>query len=77
MFWVVDNFLMRKHRKMTAPQSEEALPVLYVNSKKRGERSDEDEATIRLMDEESRESLIDDPSGSDYDSLHRRINSDG
>ena len=72
---------MRKHRKTLVPQSEESLPVLYANNKKRNEHgaSDDscDEATIRLIDEESRESLIDDPNGSDYDTLHRRVNSDG
>jgi len=80
MFWVVDNFLMRKHRKLLVPSSQESLPVLYAKkqNKHRGsaDTSDTDDATVRLIDQESRESLIEDPASSDYESLHRRVNSD-
>merc|ERR1712168_830022 len=72
MFWVVDNFLMRKHRKLLVPSNTSADPVLYVNGKKRCDNSD-DEARLHLMGNESRESLIDDSNGSDYESVHRRV----
>jgi len=72
MFWVVDNFLMRKHRKLLVPSNNTIDPVLYVNGKKRCENSD-DEARLHLMGNESKESLIDDSNGSDYESLNRRI----
>lgn len=72
MFWVVDNFLMRKHRKFPAPPNDTVPPVLYVNGKKRLDNS-EDEATLHLMGDESRDSLIDDSVSSDYESLHRRV----
>ena len=74
MFWVVDNFLMRKHRKLLVPSNNFIDPVLYINGKRRCENAD-DEATLHLMGNESRESLIDDSNGSDYESVHRRIDS--
>lgn len=74
MFWVVDNFLMRKHRKLLVPSNNTVDPVLYVNGKKRVDTSD-DEARLHLMGNESRESLIDDSNGSDYESLNRRVGS--
>jgi len=72
MFWVVDNFLMQKHRRLLTDPTDNAAPVLYVNGKKQKDNSD-DEAALCLIGNESRESLNEDSLSSDYENLHRRI----
>ena len=72
MFWVVDNFLMRKHRKLITASTEQYDPVHYVN-KKQYLGGSEDESALHLIDTEARDTLIDDQRPNDF--LHRRAES--
>lgn len=72
MFWVVDNFLMRKHRKLITATTQQYDPVHYVN-KKQYFGGSEDESNLHLIDNEARDTLIDDQRPHDY--LHRRAES--
>ena len=71
MFWVVDNFLMRKHRKLITSNAEQYNPAVhYVNKKQYLGGGSEDESALHLMTNESKDTLIDDQRPNDY--LHRR-----
>jgi len=57
MFWVIDNFLMRKHRKLISTSYEDLKPVHYHNKNQQYGTS-EDEGALHLMEDESKDTLI-------------------
>jgi len=77
MFWVIDNFLMRKNKKLLSlsSASSSVKPVQYVNKNKHyvGGTSD-DEVHMHLMANEASDTLI--GSGSESDLLFRRNGSE-
>ena len=78
MFWVIDNFLMRKSKKLLSLSSagSSAKHVQYVNSKNKhyvGGASD-DEVHMHLMANEASDTFI--GSGSENDMLFRRNGSE-
>lgn len=85
MFWVIDNFLMRKNRKLwslsnSAGSSSVNSSVQFINNKKKeyvGGVSD-DEVQMHLMAGESHDTLIEERFGSssETESLFRRNGSE-
>ena len=80
MFWVVDNFLMKKSRKLLSlSASKVTAPVKYINNKQHyKEGISDDEVQMHLMANEPNDTLIDDRlgSGSESEMLFRRTGSD-
>ena len=69
MFWVVDNFLMRKHR-LSRKVNKQDNPIQYVKNAKQLPGISDDEVNLHLISNESNDTLIDDVSGPEYESLH-------
>lgn len=75
MFWAIDNFLMRKNRKLLSLSSgDSTIPVHY--NKKQIYGASDDEVVMHLMANESQDTLIDERDGSDTEHLYRRSGSE-
>lgn len=79
MFWAIDNFLMRKSRKLMSLSSKVAAPIKYINNKHHyKEGLSDDEVQMNLISNEANDTLIDDRlgSGSESETLFRRNGSE-
>ena len=72
MFWVIDNFLMRKSRKYITTNAGVMQEIEYKSGKQHYGASD-DEAGMHLIDNESNDTLMHNISENEY--LHHRSDS--
>ena len=74
MFWVVDNFLMRKNRSVNRKPQHTDNPVQYVIHEPHFGAASDDEVNLHLISNESNDTLME-ITGSEYEQLHKRTES--